>query len=264
MSILDNIIKDQIELVQARKKEVSIDALTASKFFSRQSLSLKHNILQKEFPAVIAEFKRKSPSKPDININADITTVPLGYEAGGASALSILTNEKYFMGKDEDIWQTRPHVNIPILRKEFIIDEYQLYEAKAMGADLVLLIAEVLSKNEALFLAKKAHELKLEVLMELHDETELSKLNDEVDFVGVNNRNLKNFVTTIQTSIDIYDKLPSEMIKVSESGIHSYEEVIVLYNKGYKAFLIGENFMKNSDPGASCGQFILDIKNNLR
>jgi indole-3-glycerol phosphate synthase len=264
MTILDNIIRDQKILVAERKQLISIDGLMKQDKFTRPTYSLKQNILNNNVPAVIAEFKRRSPSKPDININADITTVPLGYEKGGAAALSILTNEKYFMGSDQDIIETRPRVNIPILRKEFIIDEYQLYEAKAMGADLVLLIAEALTKVEALALAKKAKSLNLEVLMELHDEDEITKLNDEIDFVGVNNRNLKNFVTTIQTSIDIFDKLPKDMIKVSESGIHSYEEVITLFNHGYKAFLIGENFMKNNDPGASCAKFMQDIKSNLR
>jgi indole-3-glycerol phosphate synthase len=263
MSILHQIVEDQKLLVQARRKIKSIDQLIEDPFFSRKNFSLRNSIDKNNISAIIAEFKRKSPSKPNININADITSVPLGYEKGGASAISILTNEKYFMGNDDDIRLQRDKIGIPILRKEFIIDEYQIYEAKAMGADLILLIAEALSKSEAIALTKKAKELNLEVLMELHEKEEIKKLNDYIDFVGVNNRNLKNFVTTIQTSIDIYDQLPSDMIKVSESGIHSYKEVVELYNVGYKAFLIGENFMKNSNPGESCAAFIDEIKTHL-
>jgi indole-3-glycerol phosphate synthase len=263
MSILHQIVEDQKLLVQARRKIKSINQLIEEPYFSRTNFSLRNSIDQNNMPAIIAEFKRKSPSKPNININADITSVPIGYEKGGASAISILTNEKYFMGNDDDIRLQRDKIGIPILRKEFIIDEYQIYEAKAMGADLILLIAEALSKNEAIALTKKAKELNLEVLMELHEKEEIKKLNDYIDFVGVNNRNLKNFVTTIQTSIDIYDQLPSDMIKVSESGIHSYKEVVELYNVGYKAFLIGENFMKNSNPGESCAAFIDEIKTHL-
>jgi indole-3-glycerol phosphate synthase len=264
MTILDHIIADQIQLVNKNKEFKSIDFLTTQPFFDRPTLSLKNHILNSLQPAIIAEFKRKSPSKPDINLNADINLVPVGYEKGKAAALSILTNEKYFHGKDQDIIDTRQKVNIPILRKEFVIDEYQLYEAKAMGADLILLIAEALTAQEAKHLAKQAKSLNLEVLMELHEEDQIEKLNEFVDFVGVNNRNLKTFITTIQTSIDLFEKLPKEMIKVSESGIHSEEEVITLFDAGYKAFLIGENFMKNSDPGLACNTFIEKINSKLK
>ncbi len=260
MSILDQILSDQKKLVELNKQRVSIKMLQQKEAYTRPCISLKRSILENKYPAIIAEFKRRSPSKPNINVHADISTVPLAYENAGASAISILTNEKYFGGFDEDIISNRKHITIPILRKEFIVDAYQIHEAKAMGADMILLIAEALEKEECKELTTIAKDLGLEVLLELHAENEIDKIYNGVDFVGINNRNLKNFETTIQASMDMIGKLPSEVIKVSESGISSAEEIVTLYNAGYKAFLIGESFMKYSNPGAACEAMNDEVK----
>jgi indole-3-glycerol phosphate synthase len=260
MNILEKIVADQIQLVAEKKLLMPISKIEGSEYFQRPCYSLKASIGINNYPTIIAEFKRRSPSKPAINIHADIASVPLNYEKAGASAISILTNDKYFGGKDEDIISNRPLLSIPILRKEFIIDEYQLYEAKAMGADLILLIAEVMDANGCLFLAQKAKELGLEVLMELHDESGIKKINQYVDFIGINNRNLKTFETSIAASINLGKKLPEDFIKVSESGLSKEQDVVSLFQEGYQAFLIGESFMKYDSPGEACAVFIQNIQ----
>jgi indole-3-glycerol phosphate synthase len=262
MNILHQIIADKKKDLVLLKQHISIKDLESSIYFQRPTISLSKNIRASNQPMVIAEFKRRSPSKPNINIAANINTVPIDYASAGAAALSILTNTHYFGGKDSDIINTRDKVNIPILRKEFIIDEYQIIEAKSIGADLILLIAEVLSAEECKQLASFAKSLGLEVLLEMHSAEQLNKINDYVDLVGVNNRNLENFVTTIDTSLKLLDRLPKEKIKVSESGIDHPSQVAQLYAAGYEAFLIGENFMKHGHPGEACKEFIDAIKVN--
>lgn len=260
MNILDQIIADQKNLVEVNKKNISQKTLEASPYFTRPCHSLKSNMAACQYPSVIAEFKRKSPSKPDINSNADILTVPLSYQFGGAAATSILTNQKYFGGCNADIVSVRESLAIPILRKEFIIDVYQLYESKSMGADVILLIAEALDIESCKLLAREAKALGLEVLLELHHESELEKINDFVDFIGINNRNLKNFNTTIESSLEMIAKLPSDKIKISESGIQSPLDVVTLWQAGYQGFLIGERFMREPNPGQTCASFIDTVK----
>ena len=182
------------------------------------------------------------------------------YEAAGASALSILTDEKYFGGSLKDIRSARPHVQLPILRKDFIIDEYQLYQARIVGADAILLIAAALKKEQCKALALKAHELELEVLLEIHNEQELEYIDENIDMVGVNNRNLGSFHTEVENSFRLAEKLPEEMLRISESGISSPETVKQLRAAGFRGFLIGENFMKTPAPGEALKEFITQLE----
>ena len=205
---------------------------------------------------IIAEFKRRSPSKGWIKENAQADIIPPAYEAAGASALSILTDEKFFGGHLKDIRTVRSKVQLPILRKDFIIDEYQLYQARIVGADAILLIAAALRKEQCRMLAAKAHELGLEVLLEIHSEQELEYIEDNIDMVGVNNRNLGTFHTDVENSFRLAEKLPKEILLVSESGISSPQTVRQLRAAGFRGFLIGENFMKAPQPGDALKEFI--------
>ncbi|MFR9556919.1 MAG: indole-3-glycerol phosphate synthase TrpC [Rikenellaceae bacterium] len=208
---------------------------------------------------IIAEFKRRSPSKGWINESAEADVIPPAYAAAGASALSILTDEEFFGGSLRDLEVARPLVDIPIIRKEFIIDEYQLYQAKLVGADAVLLIAAALSVDECRSLCLKAQELGLEVLLELHAESELEYVTPNVDMVGINNRNLGTFHTDVANSFRMAELLPKDMVKVSESGISDPATVSELRKAGFAGFLIGENFMRTDEPGESLKQFIEGI-----
>ncbi|MBO4673181.1 MAG: indole-3-glycerol phosphate synthase TrpC [Bacteroidaceae bacterium] len=208
---------------------------------------------------IIAEFKRKSPSKGWIKEEGNPEIIPASYCANGASAISILTDEKYFGGTMRYIRIARPMVTCPILRKDFIVDEYQLYQAKAIGADAVLLIAADLTKDECKSFAKKAHELGLETLLEVHSEPELEYVGDNIDMVGVNNRNLGTFHTDVQNSYRLASLLPKDYLLVSESGISNPQTVRELREAGFRGFLIGETFMKTPDPGAALADFITQV-----
>ena len=211
---------------------------------------------------IIAEFKRRSPSKGWINESARSEEIPVAYEAGGASALSILTDERFFGGSLRDIRTARPLVNIPILRKDFIIDEYQLLQARIVGADAVLLIAACLTPEQCNDLTLLAHELGLEVLLEIHSPSELSYINKEIDIVGVNNRNLGSFTTDVENSFRIAGQLREATngtefpLLVSESGISSPATLHNLRAAGFHGFLIGETFMKTASPGDALKEFI--------
>ena len=205
---------------------------------------------------IIAEFKRKSPSKGWLHPDAAIADVLPAYEKGGASACSVLTDSNFFGGSLGDLCKARSLVGLPLLRKDFIIDEYQLYQACIIGADAVLLIAAALRKEQCSMLAAKAHELKLEVLLEIHSEQELEYIEDNIDMVGVNNRNLGTFHTDVENSFRLAEKLPKEMLLVSESGISSPQTVRQLRAAGFRGFLIGENFMKTPQPGNALKEFI--------
>lgn len=258
MTILDKILADKVIEVANRKAVKSIDDLLKESGFTRQTLSLKQNLIASN-SGIISEFKRKSPSKGWIHQDADVTAVTYGYSQAGACGISILTDEIYFGGTPADVIAARPQVACPILRKEFVIDEYQLYEARAMGADLILLIAAALSPQQTKNLARKAHELNLEVLLEVHNEEELGHANEFVDMLGVNNRNLKTFVTDVQVSFGLVNKIPSEFVKVSESGISAVETVRELRQVGYRGFLMGENFMKEAIPAEALKRFIQNL-----
>lgn len=209
---------------------------------------------------IISEFKRKSPSKGWIKEEGRADVIPASYAQNGAAALSILTDEKYFGGSLKFIQTARPTVDIPIMRKEFIIDEYQLFQARRVGADAVLLIAADLKKEEVKSLAAIAHELKLEVLLELHAEHELDYAELDVDMIGINNRNLGTFHTDVQNSFDMASKLPAEKVKVSESGISNPETIKRLRKVGYRGFLMGEHFMKAANPGLALKEFIEELR----
>ena len=209
---------------------------------------------------IIAEFKRRSPSKGWIYENACPEQVVPDYIAAGASALSILTDEKFFGGSLKDIRTARPLVNIPILRKDFIIDEYQLFQAKIVGADAILLIAAALEADQCHALAAKAHELGLEVLLEIHTAEELPFINKEIDMVGINNRDLTSFETDINRSFEMIKKLPPQKLCISESGISDPKTVKELKAVGFRGFLMGENFMKHELPGCALSAFIKQLK----
>ncbi len=259
MTILDKIIATKVLEVASRKVTTPITTLQKSPRFSRKCLSLKQNLMNSE-SGIISEFKRKSPSLGWIHEDADAVDITAGYSAAGASGVSVLTDLEYFGGTSMDLMAARRFVSCPILRKDFIIDEYQLYETKALGADVVLLIAAALTVEKTLELARKAHELGLEVLLEVHNAEEIGHANDYVDMLGVNNRNLKTFEQSIQTSFDLAALIPDKFIKVSESGISNVETVNKLREVGYKGFLMGENFMKEENPDEALVRFIEDLK----
>ncbi len=259
MTILEKIIARKKPLLAQQKKAVSIDRLKQSSYFNRLAISLKKALSQPGSSGVIAEFKRQSPSKPAINLTADLISVTAGYQKAGAAALSILTDTHFFGGRNTDILQVRKNIKIPILRKDFIFDPYQIYEAKSIGADAILLIAEILSATQIADFAALAKDLNLEVLMETHDEDNLEKITKDVDIVGVNNRNLKTFEVSLENSIRISEAIPDNKLKISESGIRSPQDINKLRAYGYQGFLIGEMFMKTSQPELTCQQFIQNI-----
>jgi indole-3-glycerol phosphate synthase len=259
MTILENIVLRKRAEVDARKQINAIGLLETMDAYKRNIVSLKADLIENKSSGIIAEFKRKSPSKGWINEKADPVMVTTAYQSYGASAVSILTDEFYFGGSDKDIINCRPHLTVPILRKEFIVDPYQIHESKSLGADLILLIAACLTPKEVLGLAKLAHDIGLEVLLELHDEEELDHVCDAVDFVGINNRSLKTFDVNIERSIKMAAKLPPSKLKIAESGISDPSQVRTFKENGYSGFLIGESFMKDDNPGEAFRNFTTKI-----
>lgn len=260
MTILDEINDNKRKEIASAKSKVSVEELKLSPLFKRKSNSLKAALQVEGSSGIIAEFKTKSPSKGIINENAEVIQVSLGYVAAGVSGLSVLTDRLYFGGSFVNLAKARyANPDIPILRKDFMLDSYQVYEAKAHGADLILLIAASLSKEEMLHLSETAKELDLEILVEVHTEEEIEKLNPLVDLVGVNNRNLKTFEVDVETSVRLGKLLPTEMVRISESGLSSVENIHYLRQAGFQGFLMGENFMKTEDPAAACADFIRNL-----
>ncbi len=260
MTILHEINQHKHVVVAESKKGMSQDDLCKSPFFNRTCNSLKAALLAQGASGIIAEFKTCSPSKGTINDSAEVSSVTKGYIEAGASALSVLTEERFFGGTLEDLAKARfANPNSAILRKDFIVDSYQIYEAKAHGADAILLIAESLSKDEIASFTQLAHKLGLEVLLELHKESELNKICLEVDVLGINNRDLETFEVDIQNSINLATRLPKGIVKISESGISSPDSIKQLRNKGFNGFLIGESFMKEAEPAKACNNFIKQL-----
>lgn len=255
MNILDKIVAHKIKEVEQASKTVSVEQLMDMPLFNDAVPSLKNSIASPEKSGVITEFKRQSPSKGIINGSAQVEEVTLGYEKAGSSALSVLTDSQFFGGCNEDLTKARALTSIPILRKDFIIDPYQIYEAKAIGASAILLIAAILNDRQAKELGALANYLGMEVLMELHAPEEAAKLNPFVDVIGINNRNLKTFEVNVQQSIQLANQLPKDKLKISESGIHSPEDVFYLRENGFDGFLIGENFMKTDNPAQAFAEF---------
>lgn len=259
MTILGK-INNYKRLEVASKKEVfPISLLEQSFYFQKETNSLAIAI-KNSASGIIAEHKRKSPSKSVINDTILLPEVVKGYELAGAAAISVLTDTKFFGGSLDDLLLARKTVSLPILRKEFIVDEYQIFEAKAYGADAILLIAASLSKQEIRDFAILAKQLQLDVLVEIHNEAELEKsVHSTVDIIGVNNRNLKTFEVSIENSIRLSEKIPSDFVKISESGINMVEKVKDLKKYGFEGFLIGEHFMKTENPGKALKDFITKL-----
>ena len=255
MTILKKIIVEKRKEIIQRKTATPIAELVNSPNYERKCISLKQRLLA-NIMGIIAEVKRKSPSKERIKQNADAAKIAYGYCQNGAAGISILTDKLFFGGTPEDLIAARKVVNCPILRKDFIIDAYQLYEAKAMGADVILLIAAALSPGETEKLATLAKNLGMEVLLEIHNEDELLHINQFVDMVGVNNRNLKTFDVNIETSKKLAALIPDEFVKISESGISDTETIIELSQYDYRGFLMGESFMKEANPPLKLKEFI--------
>ncbi len=241
------------------RKSRSIVDLESFENFSRETLSLKKSILDESRTGIIAEFKRKSPSRGIINDKVSPAEITSAYTRLGASGLSVLTDEYFFGGSSGDLLQARQN-QIPILRKDFMIDEYQVVEARSMGADVILLIAACLTPSRVKELAAAAKSLGMEILLEIHQEDELEHICDDVDLVGVNNRDLRNFEVDIETSVRLSEKIPSDKIRISESGINQIAAIQRLKEFGYKGFLMGEYFMKQPDPSVAFARFVQQLK----
>ena len=256
-NILDQIVARKKVEVAAAKKKTSYTKLEESEYFNRQPLSFRNFLLDPSKTGIIAEFKRKSPSKGIINDQVKVKKVTQDYAEAGASALSVLTDNAFFMGKKMDLVQARKANEIPVLRKDFMINEYQIIEAKALGADIILLIAAILSPQEIKKMAQLTKSLGMNVLLEVHNLQELERsLDQNLDAIGVNNRNLADFTVSVDTSFTLIKSIPNEFLKVSESAIANPKTIRQLKEGGFNGFLIGENFMKEADPGQAMKEFV--------
>jgi len=259
MTILDEIVQYKKREVEDRIATYPVKLLEKSLYFESEPVSLKQYIQRDDKSGIIAEFKKKSPSKGMINEFANIEKISIGYMQAGASALSVLTDTHFFGGKNEDLIAARKFNFCPILRKDFTISEYQILEAKSIGADAILLIASILTKEEIKQFTQFASQLGLEVLLEVHTQEELEKYTDEVKIVGINNRNLATFEVDFENSIRLAQQLPQDVVKIAESGIGNANDIIQLKQQGFNGFLIGETFMKTAAPELTCKQFIKEI-----
>jgi indole-3-glycerol phosphate synthase len=260
-NILDEIMASRKESVRHLKSKAPMQSLETMALYERECLSLKQSLLDVQLTGIIAEFKRASPSKGIINDKADLVDVIKGYESLGASAVSILTEPLFFKGNNDDILKIASSLEIPVLRKDFIFDEYQVAESKAIGADVILLIAACLSPAEVKRLAAFAKNIGMDVLLELHDESELDHICGETEIIGINNRNLKTFEVDIDRSLRMAEQIPADKIKVAESGIGSSGNISLFKQHGFKGFLIGENFMKQANPVQAFQQFVSELNN---
>ncbi len=259
MNILDKIVFDKRKEVDLKKALISTQQLESSQLFNRATISLSEK-LKNSSSSIIAEHKRRSPSKSIINNGLNVQDVATGYENAGVCGMSVLTDGKYFGGSLDDLIVARASCNLPLLRKEFIIDEYQIIEAKSYGADVILLIAAILTQEEIKQFSQLAKSLSLDVLLEVHNEDELQKsIMPSLDMIGVNNRNLKTFEVSLDTSKTLSTKIPDEFVKVSESGISDIQSLQTLKTYGFQGFLIGENFMKTNNPGVNAKEFIKSL-----
>lgn len=256
MNILEKIVADKRKEVLLKSSLIPTSQFEKSVLLDRSCPSLK-KALQNSSTGIIAEHKRRSPSKQTINQNTNVGQVAKGYQNAGVCGMSVLTDIKYFGGSLEDLLLARASVTMPLLRKEFIIDEYQILEAKAHGADVILLIAAILTRDEIKRFSELAKSLGMDVLLEVHNLEELEKsIMPSLDMLGVNNRNLKTFEVSIDISKELSNHIPEDFIKVSESGISTVKAITDLRDYGFRGFLIGENFMKTENPGQSAKTFI--------
>ncbi len=262
LNILEKIIAYKREEVRQRKLETPVHGLEKAAFFSREILSLKKFLGDPGKTGIIAEFKRRSPSKGILHPDASVEKITAAYARFGASGISVLTDMPSFGGSTDDFLKARVHA-LPLLRKDFILDEYQITESKAMGADLILLIAACLTPAETKKLAVFAKGLGLETLLEIHQESELTHLCDDIDIIGINNRDLKTFKVDINRSIVLAQRLPQGKTIIAESGIRDVETIRILKSAGFSGFLIGEQFMKEPDPAIAFASFVDQLKRNL-
>ncbi len=261
MHILDNIIaKKKIEVAESKRNK-SITELENGLFFKNKTLSFRDYLLREDKTGIVAEFKRKSPSKGVINNTSAVVEVTTAYARYGASGISVLTDEEFFGGSLNELLESTI-TEVPLLRKDFIIDEYQLIESKAYGAEVILLIAACLTKGEVKKFAALAKNIGLNVLLEIHNEQELAHICNDVDVVGINNRDLKTFTVDINISIELSAQIPEDKIKISESGIDNIDSIKLLRQHGFRGFLIGEKFMKEKDPGLAFQNFVEELKSN--
>lgn len=265
MTILDEIVAQKRIEVAWRQAQTPASVLEQMPDFRRAPLSARDAVQDFRSTGIIAEFKRRSPSKGLINGTADVVETTQGYVKAGAAVLSVLTDEPFFGGTLADLQAARAaNPGTPILRKDFIVDPYQLFEAKAWGADLALLIAACLTPTEIAEFSELAHNLGLQVLLEVHDEDELDRsLTHTVDLVGVNNRNLKTFETSVDTSLRLVERIPDTFAKITESGLHDAATMLTLFRAGYDGFLIGEAFMKTADPAAALATLATEFTSQL-
>ncbi len=254
-NILETIIATKREEMKAAKAILPYEEILREAVACDRPVRSFRRALEESPTGIIAEFKRKSPSKGFIKEGARVADIVSGYERSGAAAVSVLTDRDYFSGSLEDLREARDLVDLPLLRKDFIIDKYQVCEARLAGADVILLIAANLTPEETYELAEFARRLGLEVLLEIHNREEAIHINEFVDVVGVNNRNLTTFVTEVRTSFDLIDAIPGECVRISESGISDPDTVRQLRAAGFRGFLMGENFMKQPDPAAALKEF---------
>ncbi len=256
MSILAKIVADQRKEIALKKEVVAVEQLQSMPLYERKTISFA-DAIKKTPLGIVAEHKRRSPSKPQIKLQSRAAEVAKGYEHAGVAAMSVLTNGQYFGGSLEDLLLARAATNLPLLRKEFIVDAYQIHEAKAYGADAILLIAACLTAEETNQLAQTAKQIGLDVLLEVHNKAELDQSPlSYVDVVGVNNRNLKDFSVDLNTSVSLVKHIPTDKVKISESGISSHEAMTILHEAGFDGFLMGEHFMLADLPGEAAQQFI--------
>ena len=255
MSILQEIARYKIKEVSEKRTLRSIDDLQIDPLFLKDRKRILESNINDSSLSIIAEFKRKSPSVSSINLDISVEDVITEYDQHGALAMSVLTDQNYFGGSNADLMLAGKFTEKPLLRKDFIVDEYQIYEAKEIGASMILLISAILTKEQVLAFAVKAKELNLDVLLEVHDKDEIKTYNEYVTAIGVNNRNLKTFKVDYNQSKDLFNYLPQDVLKISESGLKKVEHVAELKQLGYDAFLIGERFMKSKSPGKEFKQF---------
>lgn len=258
--ILDKIIAQKQKEIAERRELVPVKKLEQSEHFAAPCVSLVRYLNRPDKVGVIAEIKRRSPSKGAINEYVSVEKVSIGYMQAGASALSVLTDKEFFGGSNEDLQTARKFNYCPILRKDFMLDEYQIVEARSIGADVVLLIAAALDKSQLKNLAGLAVSLGMEVLLEIHELAELPDDLENISVVGVNNRNLKDFAVVVNRSFEIGEKLPAEITRISESGLSQPETIVELKRAGFKGFLIGETFMRAAQPEIACAEFIHRIQ----
>ncbi|MBL7757274.1 MAG: indole-3-glycerol phosphate synthase TrpC [Chitinophagaceae bacterium] len=261
-NILDTIVAQKRKEIEALKPLSSIERFRREGFFWEiATRSLRDYLLVPGSSGIIAEFKRKSPSKGWFKPKElEVEPVVRAYNDKGAAGMSILTDQQFFGGDLDDLIQAKVISDIPVLRKDFMIDPWQIAEARAFGADVILLIAACLSPREVKEMAIFARTIGLEVLLEIHNEEELGHICDEVDLVGVNNRNLKTFEVDINTSLQLINKIPTDKVAVAESGISNVETIVTLKQAGFSGFLIGENFMKEPEPGVAFETFVEKLR----